>query len=680
MYLSFYKLAKKPFKISSDPQFLWTGEKHQEALANLRYGLLEANGYVVLTGDIGTGKTTLVNALVDSLDDNVLLANINHTTLDTLDFLKLVANAYDDSVEIHTKADFLLFFQAFLKKSYEQGKFVLLIIDEAHRLSEELLEEIRLLSNFEQHGLQSVNIFFVGQNELKEKLMQHACRALRQRITLFYDLAPLSASETQEYISHRLKVAGTTKPLFTKQAIDEVHAFTRGYPRLINILCDRAMLTGFVDEKREITVGHVQECIEEINLFDSAFVGAKDLSAAEDSGAVKPPDAAVEEQPHEGRKAHEVQEEAKVEEQRPAVEVTEGGERRIGRKLGGDNRRVVFPLGVSVLGIVVLSAVGIGLYTMLPLHAERGQDINGKPVVDREKPPLVHEGEQTNEVSLKGGEGVEEGGVLHASALQSSASSTVAEKQEEREAAGAQKPQSSADDAAAEEGTVSAPPPPAESDVAAADQASAESPTLQPELPQVTDEGLAKVAIEQGDFQRAIELLASYQESAEAESEDLLPLYAQALVGRAQQVAKTSPEQAIGLLEKAIEADNGNTAAFFHLGRLQAGEKQYAKAIEAYQNATLSDATFPDAFFNLGLLYAASGMYAEAEVQFQQVVALKPPYADKAYFNLAVMQQKLNKPEESVKNLHLALELRPDNQKVRKYLDQLLAQGGNGEQ
>ena len=145
MYLSFYQLNEKPFRISADPRFLWYGEKHKEALAILTYGLLEENGYVVLIGDVGTGKTTLVNALIETLDKNILVANINHPTLDTIEFLSLVAKKYDASAKIADKTDFLIFFKSFLQRSYKENKTALLVIDEAHRLSEELLEEIRLL-------------------------------------------------------------------------------------------------------------------------------------------------------------------------------------------------------------------------------------------------------------------------------------------------------------------------------------------------------------------------------------------------------------------------------------------------------------------------------------------------------------------------------------------------------
>ncbi|MBT8366064.1 MAG: AAA family ATPase, partial [Deltaproteobacteria bacterium] len=230
MYLSFYKLKEMPFNISTDPRFLWYGEKHGEALANLTYGLLEGNGYVVMTGDAGTGKTTLVNALIKTLDDNVLVANINHPTFGASEFLNIVAKTYDSTAEIASKADCLIFFKSFLQRTHVEGKTVLLIIDEAHRLPKESLEEIRLLSNMEKAHQKLIKIFLAGQNELKLTLFSPECHALRQRITLFYDLHPLSEDETLDYVVHRLKVAGTKKQLFTSGAIHQIQNFTQGYP------------------------------------------------------------------------------------------------------------------------------------------------------------------------------------------------------------------------------------------------------------------------------------------------------------------------------------------------------------------------------------------------------------------------------------------------------------------
>ncbi len=268
MYRSFYMLKEKPFSINTDPRFLWYGEKHREALANLTYGLNEENGYVVMTGDAGTGKTTLVNALIETMDDNVLVAKISHPTFGPDEFLYLVAKTYDLTVEVADKADCWFSFNSFLQQAHAEGKTALLIVDEAHRLPKASLEEIRLLSNIEQANKKLINTFLVGQKELKLTLASPECNALRQRVTLFYDIQPLSEDETRNYVVHRLKVAGTEEQLFTFEAIHQIQNFTRGYPRLINIICDRAMLTGYLNEQKKIDADIVSECVREISFLD----------------------------------------------------------------------------------------------------------------------------------------------------------------------------------------------------------------------------------------------------------------------------------------------------------------------------------------------------------------------------------------------------------------------------
>lgn len=266
MYHSFYNLIEKPFKIDTDPRFIWFGEQHREAMANLKYGLLDRNGFIVLTGDAGTGKTTLVNALLDTLDEKVRVVKINHPSLNTSEFLSLFAKTLDPSVVFSDKSDLLIFFNNYLQKAHDRGETALLIVDEAHRLSMELLEEIRLLSNIEMAGEKLLGIVLVGQNEIKPMLMDPQCRSLRQRITSIYDIHPLSEMETWEYIEYRLKVVGTTKPLFTTAAITQVHEISGGNPRLINTLCDRALLTGYVRESLSIDADIVSECGAELNL------------------------------------------------------------------------------------------------------------------------------------------------------------------------------------------------------------------------------------------------------------------------------------------------------------------------------------------------------------------------------------------------------------------------------
>jgi len=264
MYLSHYNLLEKPFQITTDPKFLWPGEKHQEALAVLKYGVLHSKGFVLLTGDMGTGKTTLINALQRDLDSNIIVVTVADPNLETLEFFSFLQTAFEIEAEFTEKVDFLTNFTDFLNNAYANDKKVLLIIDEAQKLSTELLEEIRVLSDIEKENTKLLNIFFVGQNEFAKTL--EASKALGQRIAITHQIDPLTESETAKYIKYQLKVAGTEEEIFTEKAIRGIYASSRGNPRLINIICDHALLTGYVRSLKTINPAIVKECTQELTI------------------------------------------------------------------------------------------------------------------------------------------------------------------------------------------------------------------------------------------------------------------------------------------------------------------------------------------------------------------------------------------------------------------------------
>lgn len=266
MYLSHYNLTEKPFQINTDPKFLWQGEKHKEALAMLKYGILDNRGFLFLAGDVGTGKTTLINSLISQLGDQIIVAIVPDPSLEKIDFFNFLAVAFNFNRQFNSKGEFLVYFSSFLHKAYINNKRVLLIIDESQKLTSELLEEIRLLSNIEKHDAKLINIFFVGQNEFIDILLRSENRALRQRITINYRIDPLTENETGQYIQRRLKVAGSQKNIFTSKAVHEIFAFSGGYPRLINIVCDHSLLTGYVKGKKAIDAGIVKECAKELKI------------------------------------------------------------------------------------------------------------------------------------------------------------------------------------------------------------------------------------------------------------------------------------------------------------------------------------------------------------------------------------------------------------------------------
>jgi general secretion pathway protein A len=266
MYLSYYHLHHMPFQISPDPRFLWLGAQHKEALAVLKYGVLNNQGFLLLTGDVGTGKTTLINALVNSLGPDTLFINVVDPRLDKLDFFRLVARSFGLEAKLTTKFDFLMAFKDFLYRAHDSKKNVLLIIDEAQKLSLDSLEEIRLLSNIERQETKLLNVFFIGQDEFNDTLIRPECRALRQRITLVHNIKALNETETAQYVKYRLSVAGTQRQVFTDKALKKIYAFSRGYPRLINIICDRALLAGYSEDVQTIDHKIIQECRGDVSL------------------------------------------------------------------------------------------------------------------------------------------------------------------------------------------------------------------------------------------------------------------------------------------------------------------------------------------------------------------------------------------------------------------------------
>jgi len=282
MYLSYYNLNKKPFQISTDPKFLWLGEKHKEALAILTYGILDNKGFLLLTGDVGTGKTTIINALINNLDDDVIAAHVPDPGLEDLDFFNFIANVFSIDKKFSTKGEFLNHLRKFLNDAYSKNKKVLLIIDEAQRLKPELLEEIRLLSNIERQDTKLLNIFFVGQKEFNNILIGPENRALRQRITINYYIEPLTENEIKEYIKHRLNIAGSEKNIFSSSAIREIFSFSKGFPRLINIICDLALLTGYVKEQKTINELIIKECAKELQIPAEEAVPQKSQIAESD--------------------------------------------------------------------------------------------------------------------------------------------------------------------------------------------------------------------------------------------------------------------------------------------------------------------------------------------------------------------------------------------------------------
>jgi general secretion pathway protein A len=282
MYLSHYNFSEQPFQITADPKFIWLGEKHAEALATLQHGLQENKGFLLLTGDVGTGKTAVINTLLEKIDEKVIAVMLPDPGLDPIDLYNILSSEFKMNRKFSNKGDFLNHLKPFLYETYLQSKTILLVIDEAQNISHELLEEIRLLSNIESADAKLINIFIVGQNECNAILNENRNRAFKQGIGIRYHLDPLNGSETHEYINHRLKVAGSDKEIFSAKAIQDIHLFSAGFPRLINAICDLALLTGYSSGKDGIDEKIIKECAQGLKLPGASKIIEKEkLGSAE---------------------------------------------------------------------------------------------------------------------------------------------------------------------------------------------------------------------------------------------------------------------------------------------------------------------------------------------------------------------------------------------------------------
>ena len=281
MYLEHYGLIGAPLEMTPDPAFLYLGEAHQEGLATLVYGVRARKGFVMLTGEVGTGKTTLLHALLSQLDPHTASAYLFNPRLDPLDFFRVLFEEYGIETPCSTKGEFLIALNRFLIERLEHDHPTLLIVDEAQNLSPEMLEEIRLLSNLETPTSKLIQIMLVGQPELEDMLARPGLRQLRQRIVLRFRLRPFNADETASYVEERLRLAGYTgKGLFRRAAIKRLYEVTRGVPRLINTVCDGALLAGFSRDVGVLDASTIDEVARDLALIEAASPNGEGAAGA----------------------------------------------------------------------------------------------------------------------------------------------------------------------------------------------------------------------------------------------------------------------------------------------------------------------------------------------------------------------------------------------------------------
>ena len=265
MYEQFYGFYEAPFNITPDPRFLFFSGRHQEAFGHLLFGIKERKGFIQITGEVGTGKTTLCRALLEALDPGYRTALILNPSMSQDQLLQTIVEEFGLTARNSDRASLLDTLNTFLLDQVHESHDAVLVIDEAQNLSRELMEQVRLLSNLETDRQKLLQIVLMGQPELRKILDETGLRQLRQRITVRYHLTSLDYPETEMYIAHRLRVAGSNgRPTFTRGALRRIFRYSCGVPRLINAVCDKALLCGYVEEEDHLTSRHLKRAIREL--------------------------------------------------------------------------------------------------------------------------------------------------------------------------------------------------------------------------------------------------------------------------------------------------------------------------------------------------------------------------------------------------------------------------------
>lgn len=265
MYERYFSFKCKPFDLTPNPDFLFLSNTHRKAMTFLEYGIREKIGFILLTGEVGSGKTTIIRNFIKNIDGSVKLSRVNNTKVNSEELLALINEDFGLDAEGKGKTKLLSELNEFLIDLYSQNYQPVLLIDEAQNLTPDLLEEIRLISNLETDRTKLLQIILVGQPELRDTIRLSQLRQLRQRISINYHLSPLSCEEISEYIRHRLRIAGNPQAFrIDKEMIDIIHKFSRGIPRLINILCDYGLITAYVEGKSQVTTEIIKDVASDL--------------------------------------------------------------------------------------------------------------------------------------------------------------------------------------------------------------------------------------------------------------------------------------------------------------------------------------------------------------------------------------------------------------------------------
>jgi len=264
MYNTHYNFKKKPFELTPDPEFIWLSEEDIETISRFKLAVRKNAGILVVTGDVGTGKTTFANYLKKILENQIISAIIPYPDLDDFSFFKYLSDELGINKEFNSKGAFLFYLDQFLHEISTRNTSAMIIIDDAQNMSTQLIKEIRLLSNLKINGKRMIKILLVAQSENDENFIEKIEEDIEQAVSFRHHIKPLTKSEMQKYISYRLKKAGAAKNLMGSDVIDEIYSYSTGFPRLINIICDNALLAGYSEGIHEIKKTTIIKCIREL--------------------------------------------------------------------------------------------------------------------------------------------------------------------------------------------------------------------------------------------------------------------------------------------------------------------------------------------------------------------------------------------------------------------------------
>ena len=285
MYESFYGLKEKAFNLNPDPEYFYLSREHEDAYRHLEYAISESKGFAVITGEVGSGKTTLINYLLNKLKLDINIGLITNTNIPASQFLKAICREFEIDVDVREKVDIMELFQDFLLERYAQNERVLLIIDEAQNISFEAMEEIRMLSNLEAEKSHLIQIILIGQPELKSKLQRHDLKQFAQRVSTHYHINGLNKDEVNKYIRYRLEVGQAENlDIFQEDAIELIYQHSLGIPRIINVICDTALVYGYADEIKLIDKSLIETVIkerEESGIFNKMDLNFRDSDSTE---------------------------------------------------------------------------------------------------------------------------------------------------------------------------------------------------------------------------------------------------------------------------------------------------------------------------------------------------------------------------------------------------------------